>query len=95
MEDLITGADGQVRGACIRVRSSGNRSSLLRRPVQLLYPLEGHRQASANHGPAAVDKANESLSVPGVEQADQSERDEANDHEAEASVPSGVSLAGH
>ena len=40
VEDVLTGADGQVRGATVRIHSSGNRSILLRRPVQLLYPLE-------------------------------------------------------
>jgi len=41
-ESLVTGADGLVRGAIIRVKSRGNKSSTLRRPLQCLYPLEIH-----------------------------------------------------
>ena len=40
VENLITGADGLVRGATVRVKSKTRRSSTLRRPIQLLYPLE-------------------------------------------------------
>ena len=40
VEGLVTGADGLVRGATIRVRSEGRRCSVLRRPIQRLYPLE-------------------------------------------------------
>lgn len=40
VEGLITGADGLVRGATIRVKSTNRRASTLRRPVQRLYPLE-------------------------------------------------------
>ncbi len=40
MDDLITGSDGQVRGASVRVHSSGRQCTVLRRPVQLLYLLE-------------------------------------------------------
>ena len=37
VEDLLTGADGLVRGATIRVKSKNRRPSTLRRPIQLLY----------------------------------------------------------
>ena len=40
VESLLPGADGNVRGAFVRVQSSGQRSSLLKRPIQRLYPLE-------------------------------------------------------
>ena len=41
VEDLITGRDGQVRGAVLRVHSKNNHSTTtLRRPIQRLYPLE-------------------------------------------------------
>jgi len=40
VEDLITGVDGLARGATIRVKSRNRRSSSLRRPIQLSYPLE-------------------------------------------------------
>ena len=39
IRELITGLDGQTRGAVVDT-VSGGRSSLLRRPVQKLYPLE-------------------------------------------------------
>ena len=39
MEELIIGRDDEVRGAVIRVNNK-NKSKLLRRPVQRLYPLE-------------------------------------------------------
>lgn len=45
VEDLISGSDGQVRGAYIR---TSNRPSHLRRPIQLLYPLQVHSLADAN-----------------------------------------------
>ena len=38
----MTGANGLVRGATIRVKSRGNMSSTLRHPLQCLYPLEIH-----------------------------------------------------
>ena len=40
IESLITGSDGCVRGATVRVKTKKGRSSMLRRPVQRLYPLE-------------------------------------------------------
>jgi len=43
VESLITGTDGQTQGAVIKVASSESRPTLLRRPLQLLYPLEVHR----------------------------------------------------
>jgi len=40
VESLVTGSDGCVRGAVVRVKSKRGRTSTLRRPVQRLYPLE-------------------------------------------------------
>ena len=40
IERLLKGADGQVRGAVIRVASSKSSSKTLRRPLSCLYPLE-------------------------------------------------------
>ena len=40
IENLIEGADGKVRGVCIRVISKNGRVTVLRRPVQHIYPLE-------------------------------------------------------
>ena len=40
VQELITGQDGQVRGAVLRVISRNGELTILRRPLQLLYPLE-------------------------------------------------------
>ena len=40
VETLINGADGHTRGAAVRVLSSGQHSSVLKRPIQRLYHLE-------------------------------------------------------
>lgn len=40
VENLITGADGHIRGAVVRVLSSGRNTTMLKRPVQRLYTLE-------------------------------------------------------
>ena len=39
IEELLTGSDGRVRGARLRVRA-GNKHTSLKRPMQLLYPVE-------------------------------------------------------
>ena len=39
VQELITGRDGWVRGAIVKVHS-GKNSAILRRPLQRLYPLE-------------------------------------------------------
>ena len=63
VEHLITGADGLVRGATIRVKPKSRRSSTLRRPIQLLYPLEiksgDEPVAMGNHENSAVNHADE------------------------------------
>ncbi len=46
VERLIPGRDGRIRGATVRLSSEGRQHSLLRRAVQLLYPLEVHSSAS-------------------------------------------------
>ena len=40
VEGLISGVDGKVRGAVVKVCAGPNRSITIRRPVQRLYPLE-------------------------------------------------------
>ena len=40
VERVITGKDEKSRGAEVRVHKKGHRSTLLRRPVQRLYPIE-------------------------------------------------------
>ncbi len=56
VESLITGNDGQTRGAVVRVASADRRPNLLRRPLQLLYPLDSHDKIdSSSSGNDAVD----------------------------------------
>ena len=40
IENLIEGADGKVRGVYVRVISKNSRVTVLRRPIQHIYPLE-------------------------------------------------------
>ena len=63
VETLIQGADGAVRGASLRVLS-GSKSTLLRRPVQHLYPLETSSPAPPVQQSTAVsDQETESSSA--------------------------------
>lgn len=38
--ELITGRDGKTRGAVVEVPAKNSGTTTLRRPLQLLYPLE-------------------------------------------------------
>ena len=40
VEEVIAGRDGSVRGAAVRLVSRNRQQTLIRRPIQLLYPLE-------------------------------------------------------
>ena len=40
MQSLISGKDGEVRGAILKVGSKDGSSTVLQRPLQLIYPLE-------------------------------------------------------
>ena len=40
VKELLTGRDGKIRGAVLRVAGKGRQATTLYRPVQLLYPLE-------------------------------------------------------
>ena len=46
VKELIRGRDGIVRGASVRLGSKDARHSLLRRPIQRLYPLEVRKAAA-------------------------------------------------
>ena len=65
---MIIGADGLVRGATIRVKSKNRRSSTLRRPIQLLYPLEIRSEnepvAADNYENPTVNHADEDHQQP-------------------------------
>ena len=40
VKELISGRDGKLRGAILAVSSEKGRTTILQRPIQLLYPLE-------------------------------------------------------
>ena len=40
IEELLKGADGNVRGVYVKVASSRGHAKVLRRPIQHVYPLE-------------------------------------------------------
>ena len=46
--EVIKGTDGNVRGALVRVQSKSGRSTILRRPIQQLYPLEVYHVAETS-----------------------------------------------
>ena len=60
VEQTLTSRDGQVRDAEVRVQGKGKRTGLLKRPLNLLYPLEincvvnltnGQEKESGSQGP--------------------------------------------
>ena len=51
VESLISGADGQTRGAVVKVFSRKGRSTTINRPVQRLYPLEIRSTAKEGESP--------------------------------------------
>ena len=69
VEGVITGSDGQVRGATVRIHSSGNRATLLRRPLQLLYPLEVHRSGDTDDSDTLDSRTTESSGTSATEQS--------------------------
>ena len=61
IEDVITGSDGQVRSASMRVQSKSGRVVVLRRPIQHLYPLEVDVQGQSTESqPEETDNDRES-----------------------------------
>ena len=40
VERTITGRDGKIRGAAVRIANSQGQPTILHRPIQCLYPLE-------------------------------------------------------
>ena len=86
VENLIKGTDGAMRGATVRVHSSDKRSTLLRCPLQLLYPLEVHQccDTMTDH------MSNSSSSPPEVKQSDDTEADTNNSAGGNQSTPNQV-----
>ena len=52
VEKVLPGRDGQIRGAVVRL---GTRSTVIRRPVQLLYPLEVQETTEGSDQPMTTD----------------------------------------
>ena len=64
VEQILTSNDGQNRGAVVRVQAKkSKRTSLLRRPLQLLYPLEVSCAASETAQPEPVLEPREQSAV--------------------------------
>ena len=40
IENLIQSSDGKVRGVCVKVMSKKGQATVIRRPIQHIYPLE-------------------------------------------------------
>ena len=47
VEDLVVGSDGQIRGS-LRIHGKDGRKTMLRHPLQCLYPLEVHCVVTPN-----------------------------------------------
>ena len=50
IQEVLTGRDGQPRAALVRVASRGRQHVVLRRPLQLLYPLEIREAENSDTG---------------------------------------------
>lgn len=46
VQELMEGQDGQTRAAVVKVASRDQQHTILKRPVQLLYPLETHCEST-------------------------------------------------
>ena len=91
VEGVITGSDGQIRGATVRIHSSGNRTILLRRPLQLLYHLEVRSGGDTNSSDVSHTRTTESFTASG---ADQSHHDETSPNKDVGKEPPEASRIG-
>lgn len=78
VEGVITSSDGGVRGARIRVRSKKGRSTVLRRPIQLLYPLKVccDKGQDSSTSSAEVTNTGESDRQPDLDNQDTTDHEE-------------------
>ena len=51
MKSLIGGRDQEVRGAEVKISSKGQKLCLIKRPLQLLFPLELHSDVQMDNSP--------------------------------------------
>ena len=66
VEQLIVGRDDESRGAVVRVHQKGHKSTLLKRPVQRLYPIEMNCQGV----PSTVDSTGNQADTDTVIESD-------------------------
>ena len=60
VERLISGVDGEIRGASVRVHTNRKNTLMLNRPIQHLYPLEVKATEGDNPNPDSQDKNEDS-----------------------------------
>ena len=92
VKELITGTDGQTRGAIIYTTSRDNRPSLLRRPTQRLYPLEINHEEEADsplsHTEATVqERVQDRSESTGLEKIQESQTKEVQDTPTQRARP--------
>jgi hypothetical protein len=58
VERTITGRDGKIRGAAVRIANSQGQPTILHRPIQCLYPLEINFQEKAESQEGAESQSN-------------------------------------
>ena len=67
VQGLITGRDGLVRGAVLKVASKSGTPTILQHPLQLLYPLEVSSETPTTNGTELESKggaSDEQMSSP-------------------------------
>ena len=66
IQELLKGRDSHCRGAVVRTTTRDGRPELLRRPIQLLYPLE-LKSSSDSHETSAGKASNPEVVSPSEE----------------------------
>ena len=66
IQETIEGRDGQIRGATIKMAKRDRQQDLLRRPIQLLYPLELCCPNPPEIGTEGLEESPENVSPPGI-----------------------------
>uniref|UniRef100_A0A1X7SFL0 DUF5641 domain-containing protein n=1 Tax=Amphimedon queenslandica TaxID=400682 RepID=A0A1X7SFL0_AMPQE len=69
VEQLIVGRDNESRGAVVRVHKKGHKSTLLKRPVQRLYPIEMNCQNDSSTVDSTGNQTDSDTSIEGNNQA--------------------------
>ena len=61
--DLLPSADGKLRGVSVKVISKTGRVTILRRPIQHIYPLEVHTESTDEEADVNINDQDEVESV--------------------------------